>query len=199
MKVIGICSSARKQGNTALLIRTVFGELEREGIETELVEFAGSVVEPCKACWDCGGKGNCVHRRDPFCGVFEKLKEADGVILGSPVYSANISANMQAFLERAAVVCDMNPGLLKYKVGAAVAAVRRSAPFAAGRGSQSAMPRPMVPRSRMPQLAGATAVAAMLLVVTMPAYGGTVTRDYTASEREQIVEKIDDMMVISKL
>lgn len=82
---------------------------------------------------------------------------------------------------------------------AAVAAVRRSAPFAAGRGSQSAMPRPMVPRSRMPQLAGATAVAAMLLVVTMPAYGGTVMRDYTASEREQIVEKIDDMMVISKL
>ena len=126
MKVIGICSSARKQGNTALLIRTVFGELEREGIETELLEFAGSVVEPCKACWACGGKGNCVHRRDPFCGVFEKLKEADGVILGSPVYSANISANMQAFLERAAVVCDMNPGLMRHKVGAAVSAVRRA-------------------------------------------------------------------------
>ena len=54
------------------------------------------------------------------------MKEADGILLGSPVYAANISANMQALLERAAVVCDMNPGLMKYKVGAAVAAVRRA-------------------------------------------------------------------------
>lgn len=57
--------------------------------------------------------------------IFEKLKTADAVILGSPVYSANISANMQPILERAAVVCDMNPGLLKHKIGASVVLVRR--------------------------------------------------------------------------
>lgn len=53
------------------------------------------------------------------------MKEADGILLGSPVYSANVSANMQALLERAAVVGDMNPGLFTYKAGAAVAAARR--------------------------------------------------------------------------
>ncbi len=56
MKVLGISGSARKDGNTAILIRTVFEELQKEGIETELVQFAGSVIEPCKACWACGGK-----------------------------------------------------------------------------------------------------------------------------------------------
>lgn len=55
------------------------------------------------------------------------MKEADGILLGSPVYTANISANMQAFLERASVVTDMNreAGLLRHKVGAAVTAARR--------------------------------------------------------------------------
>lgn len=128
MKVIGISGSARKEGNTAYLINTIFDELNKEGIQTELIQFSGKIVEPCKACWACAGKTNCVHgfRNNSIFGeVFEKIKEADGIILGSPVYCANVSANMQAFLERAAVVCDMNPGLLKHKVGAAVAAARR--------------------------------------------------------------------------
>lgn len=125
MNVIGISSSARKDGNTAILINKVFEELNREGIETELIQFSGLVIESCKACWACGGKGNCVHKNDCFREVLEKIKEADGILLGSPVCSANVSANMQAFLERAAVVGDMNPGLFTRKVGAAVTAVRR--------------------------------------------------------------------------
>ena len=125
MKVLAINSSARKDGNTTILINRVFEELNKEGIETEMIQLAGQVIEPCKACWACGGQKNCVHRKDMFREVFDKMKNADGIILGSPVYSANISANMQAFLERAAVVCDMNPGLLKHKVGACVAAARR--------------------------------------------------------------------------
>ena len=91
-----------------------------------MVELAAKVVEPCKACWACGGRGNCIHKNDCFSEVFEKMKEADGILLASPVYSANVSSNMQAVLERAAVICDMNPGLMKHKVGAAVAAVRRA-------------------------------------------------------------------------
>lgn len=125
MKVIGINGSARKDGNTTILINKVFEELRKEGIETELIQFAGQVIEPCKACWACGGQKNCVHKKDMFCEVFEKMEKADGILLGSPVYSANVSANMQAFLERAAVVCDMNPGLLIHKAGAAVVAARR--------------------------------------------------------------------------
>lgn len=125
MKVLAINSSARKDGNTAILINTVLEELNKAGIETEMIQLAGNVIEPCKACWACGGQENCVHRKDSFREVFEKMKEADGILLGSPVYSANVSANMQALLERAAVVADMNPGLFTHKVGAAVAAVRR--------------------------------------------------------------------------
>lgn len=125
MKVIGINSSARKDGNTAILINTVFEELHKHGIETEMIQLANQVIEPCVACWACNGRENCAHNRDHFQEIFEKMKEADGIILGSPVYLANISANMQALLERAAVICDMNEGLMKHKVGAGVVAARR--------------------------------------------------------------------------
>lgn len=127
MKVLAINSSAGKDGNTAILINTVFEELSKEGIETEMVQLSGKIIEPCKACWACGGKKNCIHKNDLFWEIFEKMTQADGMILGSPVYTANISANMQAFLERAAVVTDVNrtENLLGHKVGAAVAAARR--------------------------------------------------------------------------
>lgn len=98
MRVLAINSSARKDGNTAILIRTVFEELEKAGIETELIQLAGSVMEPCKACFGCGGIENCINKKDMFSDIFEKMKKADGIILGSPVYSANVSANMQALL-----------------------------------------------------------------------------------------------------
>ena len=127
MKVLAINSSARKDGNTAILINRVFEELHKEGNETEMIQLAGQVIEPCKACWACGRQENCVHRQDNFWDIFDKMKEADGIILGSPVYTANVSANMQAFLERASVVTDMNrdAGLFRHKVGAAVTAARR--------------------------------------------------------------------------
>ena len=127
MKVLAINGSAREDSNTAILINTVFEELNKAGIETEMVQLSGHIIEPCKACWACAGQKNCVHRKDMFREVFDKMMEADGIILGSPVYCANISTNMQAFLERAAVVGDMNRELVsnKHKVGASVAAVRR--------------------------------------------------------------------------
>lgn len=125
MKILGVNGSARKDGNTAILINTVFDRLNQAGIETEMVQLAENRIEPCKACFACGGRENCVHRNDGFHEIFEKMTEADGILLGSPVYSANISSNMQAFLERAAVVCDLNAGLLKHKIGAAVVSARR--------------------------------------------------------------------------
>lgn len=125
MKVIGINSSARKDGNTAILMNEVFNELNKVGIETELIQLADLTIEPCHACWACGKIKNCVQRKDDFREIFDKLKSADGILLGSPVYSANVSAKMQALLEKAAVIADMNEGLFKHKVGAAVTAARR--------------------------------------------------------------------------
>ena len=104
MKVIGINGSARKDGNTSLLIKAVFAELEAEGIETDLVQLHGKALEPCKACFGCGGKRQCVVKTDYFNECFAKMVEADGMVLGSPVYSADVTAGMKAFLERAGVV-----------------------------------------------------------------------------------------------
>lgn len=125
MKVLGINSSARRDGNTAILIRTVFDELNKQGIETELIQLAEEAITPCKACFACAGKKNCVHKTDIFNNILEKMIVADGIVLGSPVYSANVSANMQALLERAAVVGDVNPQLFRHKVGVAVVSARR--------------------------------------------------------------------------
>jgi len=125
MNVIAINGSARKDGNTALILRLVLAELEQEGINTELIQLADREIAPCRGCFSCRGKKSCVLAGDGFAPVWEKMIAADGILLGSPVYSADVSAKMKALLERAAVVAATNPGLLRYKVGAAVAAVRR--------------------------------------------------------------------------
>ncbi len=125
MKILSVNGSARINGNTDILIDRIFEKMKQAEIETESIQFAGNVIYPCKACFACSGKENCIHKKDNFEDTFEKMKTADAIILASPVYTANVSANMQAFLERAAVVCDMNPGLLKHKIGAAVVSARR--------------------------------------------------------------------------
>lgn len=126
MKVVGISGSSRKDGNTAIIIKTIFEELSKAGIETELIQLADIDIQPCRACFACKGKRNCVFKNDGFNEVFNSMVEADGIILGSPVYSADVSSKMKAFLDRGGVVVATNPGLLKHKVGAAVAAVRRA-------------------------------------------------------------------------
>ncbi len=126
MKVIGISGSARKDGNTAIIINAVFDEFTKAGIETELIQLADVDIQPCRACFACAGKGNCVFKGDGFCNVFSRMVEADGVILGSPVYSADVSSKMKSFLDRGGVVVATNPGLMRHKVGASVAAVRRA-------------------------------------------------------------------------
>lgn len=125
MKVLAINGSSRKDGNTAIVLNTVLNELEGSGIETELIQLFDKKVGPCKACFSCGGKNNCTFNDDNFNEIFDKMKEADGIILGSPTYSANISSRMQALLERCSVVADMNQGLFARKIGTSVVVGRR--------------------------------------------------------------------------
>lgn len=61
-----------------ILLCRVLDELRKEGIETEMIQLAGQAIEPCKVCWACGGQQNCVHRRDSFREIFDKMKAADG-------------------------------------------------------------------------------------------------------------------------
>ncbi len=123
MKVIGVSGSARRDGNTVLLLRTVFEELTAAGIETEVLQLCDQEIAPCRGCFACK-KGRCIID-DDFTACLQQVTEADGLILASPVYSADVSAKMKAFLERAGVVIAMNPNPLRHKVGAAIAAVRR--------------------------------------------------------------------------
>ncbi len=128
MKVVGINGSARKDGNTAILIRRVFAELEKEGIETELIQLAGKKIRGCTACLKCRENldKRCSVTKDYFNETFAKMLEADGIILGSPTYFADLTAEMKALIDRAGFVSMANGHLLKRKVGAAVSAVRRA-------------------------------------------------------------------------
>ncbi len=128
MKVVAFNGSARKDGNTAILIRHVFRELEKEEIDTELVQLSGSRIHGCIACM------KCFENKDQRCSVkddianecIEKMLEADGIILGSPTYFANVSTEMKALIDRAGMVARANSDMLARKVGAAVVAVRRA-------------------------------------------------------------------------
>lgn len=128
MRVIGINGSARRDGNTAILIKRVFAELEKEGIETELIQLAGKPISGCKACYKCmeNKDKKCSVKNDFFNECYEKMVEADGIILGSPTYFSDMSAEMKALIDRSGFVSMFNGGLLKRKVGAAVSAVRRA-------------------------------------------------------------------------
>jgi multimeric flavodoxin WrbA len=128
MKVVALNGSARRGGNTAILLRYVLGELEQEGIETELVEMSGAVVHGCLACRKCSTrKDRRCSQKDDMGNVFiEKMDQADGILLGSPTYVTDISPEMKALIDRAALVGRANGGMFRRKVGAGVVAVRRA-------------------------------------------------------------------------
>jgi len=128
MKVVALNGSARKDGNTAILINLVFDELKKEGIETELIQLAGNPIAGCIACYKCFKNKNrrCSVEKDMLNDVIEKMLQADGIILGSPTYFSDVSSGMRAFIERCGFVARANDYMFKYKVGAGVIAVRRA-------------------------------------------------------------------------
>ena len=128
MKVLAINGSARKNGNTTRLIKIVFEELDREGIETELVELAGERVEGCRACYQCfkNKDQKCSNNDDIVNELIAKMVSADGVILASPTYFANMTSELKALIDRAGLVAIANGYLFTRKIGAAVVAVRRA-------------------------------------------------------------------------
>lgn len=127
MKVVAINGSARKDGNTAILIKQVFVELEKEGIETELIQLAGHVIRGCTACNQCqkNKDGHCAIKNDIVNECIDKMAAADGIILGSPTYFADITSELKALIDRSGRVGGANGGLYRRKVGSGVIAVRR--------------------------------------------------------------------------
>jgi multimeric flavodoxin WrbA len=128
MKVVAFNGSPRKDGNTAALIAHALRALEQEGIETELVQLAGTKLQGCRACRGCfrNQDQRCVVKDDVLNDCVQKMIAADGIILGSPTYFADLTAEMKALIDRSGYVALANGRLLRRKVGAAVVAVRRA-------------------------------------------------------------------------
>jgi multimeric flavodoxin WrbA len=127
-KVVAFNGSPRKEGNTARLLAEVLAELEKEGIETELVQIGGRQVHGCTACGKCfeNQDGKCVIDNDFVNDCIEKMAAADGIVIGSPTYFADVSTETKALIDRAGFVAIANGGMFARKAGAAVVAVRRA-------------------------------------------------------------------------
>lgn len=128
MKVIAFCGSARKDGNTSLLLNAVLKPLKEAGSETELVELAGKGIRGCIACYVCylDKNGACVLTKDIVNESIAKMAAADAILLGSPSYFGDVSSEMKAFMDRISMVSKANGDMFKRKIGASVVAVGRA-------------------------------------------------------------------------
>lgn len=127
MKVVAFNGSPRGNGNTHTAIELVTENMVKAGVEVEIVHVGNKLIRGCLAC------NQCARNRDERCVIddevnewIQKMKEADGILIGSPVHYSAIAGTMKSFLDRAFYVSGNNGSLLRHKVGAAVVAVRRS-------------------------------------------------------------------------
>lgn len=127
MKVVAFSGSARKDGNTSILVKQAFTELEKAGIETELVQLAGERLRGCIACYQCWQKKDrrCAVQDDCIDDCIQKMSTADGILLASPTYFADITTEIKALIDRAGMVARANDHMFRRKVGAGIIAVRR--------------------------------------------------------------------------
>ena len=127
MKAVAFNGSPRKGGNTEILLRRALEAIAAAWHETEYMQVGGTRIRGCTSCGACGRMKNkrCVIEDDIFNLAFAKMLEADAILIGSPVYFADVTAETKALVDRAGYVGLANGGLLKRKIGAAVAAARR--------------------------------------------------------------------------
>jgi multimeric flavodoxin WrbA len=127
MKVVAINGSPRKGGNTEILLKKALTPLAAAGWETEFIQLGGASIRGCQACYQCFEKKNsqCSQKDEFFSHCMAKMVAADAILLGSPTYFTDVSAEMKALLDRAGLVAVANGGLFRGKIGAAVVAVRR--------------------------------------------------------------------------
>ena len=125
MKVVGIGGSLRPNSNTLEYVKTALGRLDELGLETELISLSGQVVKPCLGCYECVKAAKCIQE-DDFADILAQMREAEGIILGSPVYVSSVVPQMMALLGRATFVSIWNQRFLTGKVGGPVTVARRA-------------------------------------------------------------------------
>jgi multimeric flavodoxin WrbA len=126
MKTLAIVGSPRKGGNTEQYTQHTLKAIAEEGIETEMVSLAGKDIRPCTACMACRGTENCPID-DDLMPIYRKMKEADAIVIASPVYFQDSSALTRAFLERCGYISLQNGRAFAGKVGGPLVVARRSA------------------------------------------------------------------------
>jgi multimeric flavodoxin WrbA len=128
MKVVAFNGSPRAHGNTREAIGIMAEELEKNGIEVEVIQVGNKKIRGCLGCMWCVKAQNerCVIDEDEVNEYIQKMKEADGIILSSPVYYSGVAGTMKSFLDRAFFVVGVNGNFLRHRVGTSLAAVRRS-------------------------------------------------------------------------
>ncbi|MDR3653066.1 MAG: flavodoxin family protein [Paludibacter sp.] len=128
MKVVAINGSPHKEGNTYHALRLVGSKLEENGIEFEIIHVGHKAVRGCMGCGTCRKMQNekCVYSTDPVNDWIQIMKDADGIIISSPVYYSGVAGTMKSFLDRVFYVSGSNGNFFRHKVGAAVVAVRRT-------------------------------------------------------------------------
>ena len=127
MNVVLLNGSPRKEGNTKQALLIIAAELNEEGIETEIINLGGHVFSGCRACGGCGRNkdGKCVID-DGMNDIINSVFNADGLVIGSPTYFANVTTEVKAFIDRCGYVSKSCGGLLKGKSGAAAVVARRA-------------------------------------------------------------------------
>ncbi|MDD3078460.1 MAG: flavodoxin family protein [Paludibacter sp.] len=128
MKVIAINGSPHKDGNTALALQTVGEKLKSNGIDFEVLHIGHKTIHGCIACGQCREKQDhsCGIKNDAFNEFIPAIREADGIILGSPVYFSGMAGTMKSFLDRLFYVSGSNGNYFRNKVGAALVCARRA-------------------------------------------------------------------------
>jgi multimeric flavodoxin WrbA len=128
MKAIAINGSARPNGNTFILLRTCLEVLEAAGIEGELIQLSENPIRPCKACGTCFNRrdNTCIIQEDAFQQAYDKMRAADIILLGSPVYFGSATADLTALLDRAGYVGRANGNVFARKLGGPIVVARRA-------------------------------------------------------------------------
>ena len=128
MKVLGISGSPRPGGNTDTLVGIALDVLAQEGMATEFLSLADRPIKPCVACGGCSAADTfrCVQEDPAFEGMIERFTEADGILVGSPVYFGSATPQTMALLDRVGYVSRHGASFLRRKVGAAIVVARRA-------------------------------------------------------------------------
>ena len=126
MKVVGIAGSLRAKSNTLHYVRTALNVFDSQGFETELISLRGKEIKACNGCYDCVKKGHCTIKDDDFEEILGKMRAAEGLVLGSPVYLSSVVPQMMSLLARATFVAYWNDKFFSGKVGGPITVARRA-------------------------------------------------------------------------